>query len=114
MPEKTLNLQTELARLIERHTGTNGVHKTAVPSLSFVQSTDKKLSYGVYKPSLCITAQGVKEVSVGMETFIYGPGDYLVASVDLPATSQIIETSSENPYLGFILEISALQIIDVI
>src|SRR4051794_38370748 len=108
MQEKTLTQQTELARAIERHAGTNGVHETAIPSLFFVRrsSTDKVPNYGVYKPSLCITAQGVKEVSVGMEDFKYGPGDYLVASVDLPATSQIIETSPENPYLGFILELT--------
>lgn len=115
MQENIIQQQTELARVIKRHTGTNGVHETAIPSLTFVQrSTDKELNYGVYKPSLCITAQGVKEVSVGMENYRYGPGDYLVASVDLPATSQIIETSSEKPYLGFILDLSADQIVEVI
>lgn len=115
MQEKTLTQQAELARVIERHTGTNGVHKTAIPSLSFVRrSTDKDPNYGVYKPSLCITAQGVKEVSVGMQDFRYGPGDYLVASVDLPATSHIIETSPECPYLGFILELTTNEILEVL
>ncbi len=115
MQENTLSQQKELARVIERHTRVNGVHKTAITSLFFVRrSDDVNPNYGVYKPSLCITAQGVKEVSVGMENFRYGPGDYLVASVDLPATSQIIETSSENPYLGFILEFSVEQILEVI
>ncbi|MFC0476755.1 AraC family transcriptional regulator N-terminal domain-containing protein [Robertmurraya beringensis] len=115
MQEKTLAQQAELARAIERHTGTNGVHQTAIPSLSFVRrSIDKDRNYGVYKRSLCITAQGVKEVSVGMEEFRYGPGDYLVASVDLPATSQIIETSPESPYLGFILELTTNEILEVL
>lgn len=115
MQEKTLDGQTELARIMERYTGTNGVHETDIPSLFFVRrSDDLNPNYGVYKPSLCITAQGVKEVSVGMDNFRYGPGDYLVASVDLPATTQIIEISPENPYLGFILELSPDQIIDVI
>ncbi|MEK3993106.1 AraC family transcriptional regulator [Robertmurraya sp. FSL R5-0851] len=115
MQEKTLTQQAELARIIERHTGTNGVHETAIPSLSFVRRyTDKDPNYGVYKPSLCITAQGVKEVSVGMEDFRYGPGDYLVASVDLPATSHIIETSPESPYLGFILELTTNEILEVL
>lgn len=107
--------QAELASIIERHTGTNGIHETAIPSLSFVRRPiEKDLNYGVYRPSLCITAQGMKEVSVGMEDFRYGPGDYLVSSVDLPATSQLIETSLESPYLGFILELKTNEILEVL
>lgn len=116
MQEKTLTQQTELARVIERYTGTNGVHETGIPSLFFVRrsATDKDPNYGVYKPSLCITAQGVKEVSVGMDDFRYGPGDYLVASVDLPATSHIVETSPESTYLGFVLELTTNEILEVL
>lgn len=107
--------QAELASIIERHTGTNGIHETAIPSLSFVRRPiEKDLNYGVYRPSLCITAQGMKEVSVGMEDFRYGPGDYLVSSVDLPATSQLIETSLESPYLGLILELKTNEILEVL
>ncbi|WP_029595488.1 MULTISPECIES: AraC family transcriptional regulator [Exiguobacterium] len=107
--------QAELASIIERHTGTNGIHETVIPSLSFVRRPiEKDLNYGVYRPSLCITAQGVKEVSVGMEDFRYGPGDYLVSSVDLPATSQLIETSLESPYLGLILELKTNEILEVL
>ena len=107
--------QAELASIIERHTGTNGIHETTIPSLSFVRRPiEKDLNYGVYRPSLCITAQGVKEVSVGMEDFRYGPGDYLVSSVDLPATSQLIETSLESPYLGLILELKTNEILEVL
>ncbi|WP_058763633.1 AraC family transcriptional regulator [Exiguobacterium chiriqhucha] len=107
--------QAELASIIERHTGTNGIHETAIPSLSFVRRPiEKDLNYGVYRPSLCITAQGVKEVSVGMEDFRYGPGDYLVSSVDLPATSQLIKTSLESPYLGLILELKTNEILEVL
>ncbi|WP_214707845.1 MULTISPECIES: AraC family transcriptional regulator [unclassified Exiguobacterium] len=107
--------QAELASIIERHTGTNSIHETAIPSLSFVRRPiEKDLNYGVYRPSLCITAQGMKEVSVGMEDFRYGPGDYLVSSVDLPATSQLIETSLESPYLGFILELKTNEILEVL
>jgi AraC-like DNA-binding protein len=115
MREQSSIQQAELASIIERHTGTNGILETAIPSLSFVRRPiEKDLNYGVYRPSLCITAQGVKEVSVGMEDFRYGPGDYLVSSVDLPATSQLIETSLESPYLGLILELKTNEILEVL
>lgn len=115
MQEKSLSQQTELAKAIERHTGTNGNYETAIPSMFFVRrTTDSEPKHGVYKPSLCIMVQGTKEVSLGKEIFRYGPGDYLVATVELPVTSQIVETSPENPYLAFILELNTNQILEVL
>jgi AraC-like DNA-binding protein len=115
MQEKAFNQQTELAKVIERHRGTNGNYETAIPSMFFVRrTTDSEPKYGVYKPSLCIMVQGTKEVSLGTENFRYGPGDYLVATVELPVTSQIVETSPENPYLAFILELNTNQMLEVL
>ncbi|WP_306666554.1 hypothetical protein [Heyndrickxia ginsengihumi] len=35
LSEQIYNYQNELAKLIERHTGRDGAHETAIPSLSF-------------------------------------------------------------------------------
>jgi AraC-like DNA-binding protein len=56
----------------------------------------------------------MKEVLLSQERFSYGPGDYLVASVNLPITGQVTEASFEVPYLAFILEITPSEILAVL
>lgn len=115
MPEIITKLHTELAKIIECHTAVDGVHATAIPSLFLIRDSKAFVPrYGVYKPSFCIVAQGSKEVWLSQERFQYGPADYLVASVNLPVTAQVIEASPEAPYLGFKLEFTANQILDIL
>lgn len=107
--------QNELGKLIERHVEGDGSHATAIPSMSFIRHS--KLtgpSYGVYKPSFCIVVQGAKEVWLAEERFKYSPADYLVASVDLPVIAQVTEASPNVPYLGFKLEFTPGQILEVL
>ncbi|WP_223588041.1 AraC family transcriptional regulator [Neobacillus bataviensis] len=115
MSENLFKQQDELAKLIERHSGMDGVHATDIPSLFFIRESNvTEPVYRVYKPSLCIIVQGVKEVSLAQERFRYSPADYLVASVDLPVTGQVIEASSNVPYLAIKLEFTPSQILEVL
>jgi AraC-like DNA-binding protein len=50
---------------------------------------------------LAVVAQGSKRLSVGATVHDYGPGEYLVASVDLPVTGRFMNASPEHPALGF-------------
>ncbi len=56
-------------------------------------------------PSICLIGQGRKQVVVGEESYIYDATNYLVTTVDLPVVAQIIEASSDKPYLGLTLEL---------
>lgn len=115
MSERIYEQQDELTKLIERHVVGDGVDETAIPSLFFMRHSNViGPSYGVYKPSLCIVVQGAKEVWLAQERFKYSPADYLVASVDLPVTAQVTEASTDVPYLGFKLEFTAGQILEVL
>lgn len=59
---------------------------------------------------LAVIAQGAKRLALGERVFEYGPGQYLVASVDLPVTGQFTQADPEKPALGFglVLEPSAV------
>ncbi|MFF5040873.1 AraC family transcriptional regulator [Streptomyces nigra] len=59
---------------------------------------------------LAVIAQGVKRLALGDRLFEYGPGEYLVASVDLPVTGQFVRVDPDHPALGFgmVLEPSAV------
>lgn len=115
MPEIVAKQQNELAQVIERYSGEDGVHSTAIPSLYFMRkSNTTKPSHGMYMPSLCMVVQGAKEVWLSQERFIYSPSDYLVSSVHLPVIVQVTEATSDAPYLGFKLEIAPSQILEVL
>jgi AraC-like DNA-binding protein len=58
-----------------------------------------------YEPGVTVIAQGRKRVDLGGRTFIYGDGQYLLTSVDLPIVSQIVEASEKNPCLAVSLKL---------
>jgi AraC-like DNA-binding protein len=61
--------------------------------------------HGVSRPSLCVIAQGSKEVLLGESRYRYDPAHYLLATVELPVVSQVIEASAERPYLSLRLDL---------
>lgn len=57
--------------------------------------------HSVMEPSFCVIAQGSKEVLLGNSRFQYDPFHYLLATLELPRVSQVLEASREYPYLSF-------------
>src|SRR2546430_67615 len=62
--------------------------------------------HSVVEPSVCVIAQGSKEVLLGESRYRYDPSHYLLATVELPRVSQILEASKERPYLSLRLELA--------
>ena len=95
----------ELCTLVERH-ATSGVTPTAIPGVVVARMDaagpqDESTTGTV----LAVVAQGTKRLSIGSQVHDYGPGQFLVASVDLPVTGQFMDASPERPALGFGLEL---------
>ena len=100
-----------MTRLLDRLTRTDGSHQTAVAPLTLHRlSAPMPPVHGVLKPTFCITAQGGKLAVLGEETYLHDPSRYLLLSVDLPLTVQIVEASPEDPYLGFCLDLDPRQL----
>ncbi|MBT2649848.1 AraC family transcriptional regulator [Bacillus sp. ISL-34] len=115
MSEKTYKQQYELAKLIERFSKQDGVHLTPIRSLFLIrESIITEPISRVNEPSFCIILQGEKEILLGEDRFLYGPGNYIVASVDLPVTGQVIKASIESPYLALKLEFTSSQVLEVL
>ncbi|MCI2255555.1 AraC family transcriptional regulator [Domibacillus sp. PGB-M46] len=115
MSEKTSKQQREISRLIEHFSNQDGVHPTPIPSLFLIrESIITEPISRVNEPSFCIILQGEKEMLLGEERFLYGAGHYIVASVDLPVTGQVIKASTESPYLALKLEFTSGQILEVL
>jgi len=96
---------SELRSLLERH-AQNGITRTPIPGVLVARTdgpgAEDEATTGTV---LAVVAQGFKRLAVGATVHDYGPGDYLVASVDLPVTGQFMDASPEHPALGFGLEL---------
>lgn len=96
----------ELAQRIARLASSDGVHGTAFGPLSVVRiSQPTECMPAVYEPRLVIVAQGSKTATLAGQTYHYNPLNYLVVSVTLPVSGQVIEATPEEPYLCVRLDI---------
>jgi len=103
----------DVAGLIDRFTGTDGVHQTAISALRLARATEPTPPHCiVHEPALCLIAQGAKRVMLAGETYIYDPSRVLIASVDLPVAGQVFRASAEEPYLGFIMKLDPVEVAD--
>lgn len=84
---------------------------TAIPFLSFIRFTaPTEMTQGILAPSMCLTLQGRKKVLVGTDVTRYGVGGYLLSTVDMPLSGQVIEASAGAPYLGLKMDFDAHEI----
>src|SRR4051812_40717858 len=103
--------QSELANLIARFAGADGVHTSEIPGLFLTRSSQPTAPmYALHEPALCIIVQGRKEVMLAGNRFLYGPEQCLVVSVDLPIVGQVIEATPDVPYLGLRLDLEPGQL----
>src|SRR5262245_29476639 len=98
--------QAKLVALIQQLTGTDRVSGTAIPALSVARfSAPSERIAVVYEPSLCLVAQGAKEVVLSGETYRLDPSQSLLVSVELPLEVRVVEARPGCPYLGLCIAI---------
>jgi AraC-like DNA-binding protein len=102
-------LQANREELVERIARAMRADGTAQPlqglHLSRSSSPLERV-HSVLEPSLCVIAQGSKEVLLGNSRYRYDPSHYLLATVEMPRVSQVLEASQERPYLSLRLELA--------
>jgi AraC-like DNA-binding protein len=95
--------RTERIAQAIRHDGTieplHGLHFNRASSPS-------ECLHSVSIPAFCVIAQGSKEVFLGSDRYQYDPMHYLLATVELPIVSQILEASQAQPYLSLRLDLN--------
>lgn len=105
----------QLAELIARLAEADGAHDTAIASLVLYRaSTPSPITHTLYRPALCIMAQGQKVVRLENERYCYDPLHYLVASVTLPVTGEVTLATADEPYLSLRLDIDPAELGELI
>jgi len=82
-------------------------------TLSCRKAPTEPRSY-ILPPSICIAVQGVKRLFLEDETYVYDIKHFLLTSIDLPVTTQIIEASEEKPYIGITWQIDMNILLELI
>jgi AraC-like DNA-binding protein len=96
---------TEIAAVIARHVSKDGFHATHIERVTLVRSSTVTMPMpNVYRPQLCLVAQGHKEVTLGDRVFRYAPGRYGIVTYDLPVIGRVVEATPDQPYLCLYLD----------
>ena len=104
----------ELAARIGKATPRDGRFEVQ-PGVFFNRlSTPRQPAHGVVPPSFCVIAQGSKDILLGDERFHYDPSHYLITTLGLPLTGEVVEASSQRPYLGFRLVLDPTLVTSVL
>ena len=114
---ETQLMQANREELVERIGRTMHEDGTTqpLPGLHLARSSlPLKPLHSVLEPSLCVIAQGSKEVLLGDSRYRYDPSQYLLATVELPRVSQVLEASKERPYLSLRLELAPTLVSSVL
>ena len=95
-----------LNQYLDSNGGDDGVLVTPIEGLFLMRSTGERLPHHVmYKPALCITVQGAKQVLFGDKLFDYGEMQALVVGVEQPGVGRVTRASVREPYLGIVLQL---------
>ena len=79
----------------------DGSYGTAIEDLYLTRASTKEVPRSsLSRAVFCVVAQGAKSALIGDKRFLYHPGRYLLASLDLPCVGQIEEASRTKPFLG--------------
>jgi AraC-like DNA-binding protein len=99
------HLKTSVEEYIEECGGGEGLFLTPIDGLALMKTSKEVLPHHmVYKPALCVVAQGAKQLILGDQVWDYGEGTALVVSVELPAFGKVTRVTRSEPYLGLSLE----------
>jgi AraC-like DNA-binding protein len=97
--------RTELIERIAAGISDDGYTEPFPGFFLFRRSARPETGHSTLKPSLCVIAQGSKEIFIGDSCFRYDPFHYLLATIELPAVSRVIDASADRPFLALRLEL---------
>jgi len=110
-PSRLERDREELAALVERYAQLEGVTATAWPALSFFRAdAPSDRSCAMYEPCLGLLLQGYKHILVGEERLEQEYGHYLINSIDVPVTAQVVRASPQEPCLCITLRLDPVRI----
>src|SRR5215207_383882 len=112
----TRRMQADREELAERIARTQPRDGSASPQpgvnvARFARPTE--LHHGFLEPCFCVIAQGAKTLTLGEDVFRYDPARYMIATVGVPMTAQVVDASPDRPYLSLRLDLDPAVVASV-
>ena len=102
----------ELRALIDRHAAPD--MSTLIPGIMIARHDVSAHERTMSGTVMALVAQGAKRIALGDRVYEYGPGQYLVASIDLPVTGQFLDASPDHPALGFGFALDPIMVAELL
>jgi len=104
--KQTEPIRAGLAQQVAAFVGNERERVTSLPGLSFskVTAPTPPTSY-LYDPSISMIIRGRKRVQLGGTTYIYDESRFLLTAVNLPTVTEVLEASSDAPYLSLLMRL---------
>ena len=107
--------QEQLAQIIGAQVSTPGDYGTAITGLGFFRREHPAPPViCMVEPSIILVARGEKQLWVGGEGYPYDTSRFLITSLDLPANSEVLMASPEQPCLGLTLKLDLRMLAELI
>jgi AraC-like DNA-binding protein len=103
----------ELRELIARHAG-SGTSELAEGVLVSRETQPGSPQFSTTGTGFALILQGAKQLTLGEQVIDYGPGEYLVTSVDLPVIGRFTRATPDEPALGFGMALTAPAIAELL
>lgn len=95
-----------LADVIGRWLNKEGDSSTSIDNLLFFRREALSEPCAcMVEPSIVFVVQGSKQLLIGDQSFVYDTGNFLLNSLDIPASSQVLDASVDRPCLGLVLKL---------
>lgn len=108
-------LRESLARMIDKWSAGTEDCPTPIAGLNFFRrEAPTPPRYCIVNPSIVLVVQGAKRMWVGEQAYPYDVSRFLITSVDLPATSQVMTASPQTPCLGLTLSLNLRTLAELI
>jgi len=110
-------LRKEMTETIARWTAgkTDWDCPTSIPNLTFFRrEAPVPPTICLVEASIVLVVQGEKQMLVGGEAYPYDINRFLVTSLDLPANSQVVTASPDEPCLGLVLKLDLRTMAELI
>lgn len=107
--------QEALAQIIGTRITQPGDAGTAIAGLGFFRREHPSPPVVcMVEPSIVLVARGEKRLWVGGEGYLYDTSRFLITSLDLPANSEVMVASPEQPCLGLTLKLDLRMLAELI
>lgn len=109
------SFQREMAQMIANRVESTADWMTPIPDLLFFRRDEPtEPDFCLIEPSIVLVAQGTKQMLIGGEAYPYDTTNFLITSLDLPASSQVLTASHKAPCLGLVMKLDIRLLAELI